>query len=161
MVSQQTRAAGDKKPQAASPAELMRGAQEALREQQFGRAQELLTKACEAEPSNDVFKMYRLWAGFRANALQESEVVELRTIVREKLNDDLLKPFAYYAMGHIMLGEKKEESADKFFRKALELDKNNRDAERHVRLLELRKKSSASDASTNKIFGIEIGGKKS
>ena len=54
--------------------------------------------------------------------------------------------------------EKKEDNADKFFRKAMELDKNNKDAERHVRLLELRKKSAASDAQ-NKIFGIEIGKK--
>lgn len=160
MMSQQTRTAGDK-PQTASPADLMRSAQDALREQQFGRAQELLTKACEAEPDNDIYKMYRLWAGFRANALQEGDIIALRTVVRDKLNDDLHKPFAYYAMGHIMLAEKKEEGADKFFRKAMELDKNNKDAERHVRLLELRKKSAASDAATNKIFGIEIGGKKS
>jgi hypothetical protein len=161
MVSQQSRATGDKKAPAVSPAELMRSAQDAMREQQFGRAQELLTKACEADPSNDIFKMYRLWAAFRANTLQEDDHVAFRTIVRDKLNDDLHKAFAYYAMGHIMLAEKKDDGAEKFFRKAKELDKTNKDAERHVRLLELRKKSAATDGAANKIFGIEIGTKKS
>lgn len=161
MVSQQTRAATDnKKPQPASPAELMRSAQDAMRDQQFGRAQELLARACEAEPTNDVYKMFRLWAAFRANAIQEGDLNALKTVVREKLNDDLHKGFAYYAMGHIMLADKKDDNAEKFFRKAMELDKNNKDAERHVRLLELRKKSAATDAN-NKIFGIDIGGKKS
>jgi len=160
MVSQQTRTAAEKRPQAASAADLMRSAQDALREQQFGRAQELLAKACEVEPANDLYKMYRLWAGFRASALQEADVATLRNLVRDKLGDEQLKGFAHYAMGHLMLVEKKDEAAEKFFRKAKELDKNNRDAERHVRLLELRRKSSASDAAGQKIFGIEIGGPK-
>jgi hypothetical protein len=162
MVSQQARAATtEKKPQAVSPTELMRSAQDALRDQQFGRAQELLARACEADPSNDVYKLYRLWAAFRANTLQEGELASFKALVREKLNDDLQKGFAYYVMGHLMLAEKKEDNAEKFFRKAKELDKNNKDAERHIRLLELRKKSSASDTANNKIFGIDIGGKKS
>jgi len=162
MVSQQTRAAVDsKKPQATSPAELMRGAQDAMREQQFGRAQELLAKACEAEPSNDVFRMFRLWAAFRANALQEGELVTLKNAVRDKLNDDIHKAFAYYAMGHISLGDKKDDNAEKFFRKAMELDKNNKDAERHLRLLEIRRKTAATEGQPQKIFGIEIGPKKS
>jgi hypothetical protein len=159
MVSQQARATTEKKPQPASPAELMRSAQDALRDQQFGRAQELLARACEAEPSNDIYKMFRLWAAFRANALQEGDLTTFKTLVREKMNDDLHKGFAYYAMGHVMLVEKKDDNAEKFFRKAMELDKTNKDAERHVRLLELRKKSAASDNANNKIFGIEIGKK--
>ena len=159
MVSQQARAA-EKKPQGASPAELMRSAQDALREQQFGRAQELFAKASEADPGNGVLKMLRLWAAFRANALQEGELVTLRNAVRDKLNDDAHKPFAYYAMGHISLADKKDEHAEKFFRKAMELDKTNKDAERHLRLLEIRRKTAATEAQGQKIFGIEIGPKK-
>ena len=159
MVSQQTRTA-EKRPQTVSAADLTRSAQDALREQQFGRAQALLATECAAEPANDLYKMYRLWAGFRANALQEADVATLRTLVRDKLGDEQLKGFAHYAMGHIMLVDKKDEAAERFFRKAKELDRNNRDAERHVRLLELRKRGSASDASGQKIFGIEIGGPK-
>jgi hypothetical protein len=162
MVSQQARSTGtEKKPPAVSAADLMRSAQDALRDQQFARAQELLARACEAEPSNDIYKMFRLWAAFRANTAQEAEQTELKTLVRAKLNDDVHKGFAYYAMGHISLVEKKDDAAEKFFRKAMELDKHNKDAERHVRLLELRKKSAASDSANNKIFGIEIGNKKS
>jgi hypothetical protein len=158
-VSQQTRTAGEKKPQTVSAAELMRSAQDALRDQQFGRAQELLARACEAEPANDVYKMYRLWAAFRANAIQEADMIAFKGLVREKLNDDLHKGFAYYALGHIMLADKKDDNAEKFFRKAMEIDKTNKDAERHVRLLQLRNKSAATDTANNKIFGIDIGKK--
>jgi hypothetical protein len=159
MVSQQERATGDKKPQGIGAAELMRSAQDALRDQQFGRAQELLARACDAEPGNDVYKMYRLWAAFRASTIQEADLTALKAIVREKLNDELLKGFAYYAMGHIMLADKKDDHAEKFFRKAMEVDKTNKDAERHVRLLQLRNKSATTETANNKIFGIEIGKK--
>jgi tetratricopeptide (TPR) repeat protein len=161
MASQVARGATDKKGQTVSPAELVRSAQDAMREQQFGRAQELFAKACEAEPSNDVFRMFRLWAAFRANALQEGEIITLKNAVREKLNDDLHKAFAYYAMGHISVSDKKDDAAEKFFRKAMELDKTNKDAERHLRLIEIRRKTAATEGQPQKIFGIEIGPKKS
>lgn len=161
LAGQQARSSGDvsgAQPKQSS-AELMRSARDALREQQYARAQELLVRACEAEPNNETFKMYRLWAGFRAGTLQEAEQVALRTIVRDKINDDAIKPFASYAMGHLMLADKKEDAAEKFFKKALELDKNNRDAERHVRLIGARRKTGSSHEANNKIFGIEIGKK--
>jgi hypothetical protein len=144
-----------------SPADLFRSAHEAMREQQFGRAYEIMRKACEAEPNNEVYSMYSMWAEFRSNALSEEGVAKLRLILREKVSDDQHKGFAYYALGHISLFEKKEEAAEKFFRKAVELNKHNKDAERHLRVLELRRKTAAGQEKSSKIFGIEIKSKKS
>ena len=47
--------------------------------------------------------------------------------------------------------------AEKFSRKAVECDKNNKDAERHLRIIDLRRKTAATEQRSNKIFGIEIG----
>jgi tetratricopeptide (TPR) repeat protein len=134
-------------------------AQEALRDQQFGRAYEHLRKACDAEPNNEVYSMFCMWAAFRANILQGDDINKLRTALRARVSDDEHKAFAYYALGHISLAEKRDDLAEKFFRKAIELNKNNKDAERHLRIIELRRKTAASEQRANKIFGIEIGKK--
>jgi tetratricopeptide (TPR) repeat protein len=157
MAQKQTSA----KNEPVSPADEFRMAQEALRDQQYGRAHEHLRKACEAEPDNEVYAMFGMWAAFRANTLSAEGINKLRTALRGKVSDDLYKGFAYYALGHISLAEKKDDSAEKFFRKAIELDKNNKDAERHMRIIELRRKTAASEQRAGKIFGIEIGIKKS
>lgn len=141
--------------------ELFQKAQEALRDQQFGRAHELLRKACDAAPNNEMYSTYCMWAAFRANVLQGDDLNKLRAALRSKVSDDDLKGFAYYALGHIALHEKKDEAAEKFFRKAVDLDKNNKDAERYLRIIELRRKTAATEQRSNKIFGIEIGSKKS
>jgi tetratricopeptide (TPR) repeat protein len=134
-------------------------AQEALRDQQFGRAYEHLRKACDAEPNNEIYSMYCMWAAFRANTLQGDDVNKLRAALRARVSDDEHKAFAYYALGHISLAEKRDDLAEKFFRKAIEMNKNNKDAERHLRIIELRRKTAASEQRANKIFGIEIGKK--
>ena len=141
-------------------ADAFRAAQEAMREQQFGRAHELMRKACEGDPDNETYSMYSMWAAFRANALRQEELIKLRSLLRDKVSDDLHKGFAYYALGHIALAEKKDDAAEKFFMKAAELDKTNKDAERHVRIIAVRRKSAEQERA-NKIFGIEIGPKKS
>jgi tetratricopeptide (TPR) repeat protein len=159
-------ARSQQKPQPAEPiapptgADFFRAAQEAMREQKFAKACEGMRKACEAEPNNEVYAMYCSWTEFRSNALRDDGVNKLRLLLREKISDDDHKAFAYYALGHIALFEKKDDAAEKFFRKAVELDKHNKDAQRHLRVIELRKKTAEQDRG-NKIFGIEIKSKKS
>jgi hypothetical protein len=144
-----------------TPEELFRQAQEAMRDQQFGRAHDSLRKACDADPNNEMYAMFCMWAAFRAGALKDEEGIgKLRIALRNKVSDDQHKAFAYYALGHVALAEKKDDSAEKFFRKAVEFDKHNKDAERHLRVIELRRKTAATPKN-NKIFGIEIGKKSS
>jgi len=137
-----------------------RQGQEALRDHQFARAHELLRRACELAPSDAALRLQMEWAALRAGALDEEGIGKLRGTLRELVNDNDQKKFAYYALGHVALVEKKDDAAEKFFRKAVELDKNNKDAERHLRIIELRRKSAAEERG-NKIFGIELGKKKS
>jgi hypothetical protein len=141
--------------------EMFRGAQKELRDQQFARAHDLMRKACEAEPENQIYSMYCMYAAMRANTLKQEDINKLRLMLREKVSDDTYKPFAFYALGHVALAEKKDEAAEKFFLKAADLDKNNKDAERYVRILAVKRKSAAENEKSNKIFGIEIGPKKS
>jgi hypothetical protein len=140
--------------------EAFRAAQEALREQQFAKAHELLTRACEAEPGNPAYGMYCMWAAFRSGVLAEAGVNELRTVLRANASEHDHKAFAHYALGHLALAEKKDETAERFFQKAIELDKNNKDAQRHLRLIGLRRKTAASDEKGSKFFGIDIRAKK-
>jgi tetratricopeptide (TPR) repeat protein len=141
-------------------AELFRSAQDAMRDQQFSRAYDIIRKASEADPGNEVFTIYGMWASFRCNTLREEGVNKLRQTLREKVSDDELKAFAYYALGHIALVDKKDDTAEKCFRKAVEFDKHNKDAERHLRIIELRRKSAADQEKSGKFFGIEIKPKK-
>jgi tetratricopeptide (TPR) repeat protein len=143
-------------PAPTDAASQFRAAQEALREQQFPRAYELMKKLCEAAPADERYALYREWAGFRAGALDDDGISKLRLRLREKVSDDQLKGFAYYALGHIAIHEKKDDAAaEKYFRKAVELDKNNKDAQRHLRIIELRQKTAAEEKSS-KIFGIDL-----
>jgi cytochrome c-type biogenesis protein CcmH/NrfG len=120
-----------------------------------------MRKACEAEPDNEIYGMHCMYAALRANALRPEDVNKLRLALRDKVSDDAHKAFAYYALGHVALVEKKDEAAERFFQKAVELDKNNKDAERHLRIIAVRRKTAAEQERSNKIFGIEIGNKKS
>jgi hypothetical protein len=158
---QQQQAQASKAPAPANGQDLLRAAQKELRDQQFARAHDLMRKACEAEPDNQIYSMYCMYAALRANALKQEDVNKLRAMLRDKISDDQHKAFAYNALGHIALAEKKDEAAERFFQKAVELDKNNKDAERYVRIIAVKRKTAAEQEKANKIFGIEIGLKKS
>jgi tetratricopeptide (TPR) repeat protein len=157
---QQQQTQASKAPVAVNGQDMLRAAQKELRDQQFARAHELMRKACEADPENQIYSMYCMYAALRANALKQDDINKLRLMLRDKISDDQHKGFAYYALGHVALMEKKDDAAEKFFQKAVELDKNNKDAERYARIIAVKRKTAAEQEKANKIFGIEIGPKK-
>jgi tetratricopeptide (TPR) repeat protein len=137
-------------------------AERALRDQRFGKAHDILKQLVKEDPDNELNELhqtYMYWAAFRAKRASEDDKKELRKQLRTLASDELHRGFAAYALGHLALDEKREDQAEKYFRKAIELDRNNRDAERHLRILELKKKTAESERN-NKIFGIEISRKK-
>jgi Tfp pilus assembly protein PilF len=158
---QQQQTQASKAPAPVSGQDMLRAAQKELRDQQFARAHDLMRKACESDPENQIYSMYCMYAALRANALKQEDINKLRLMLRDKISDDQHKGFAYYALGHVALVEKKDEAAEKFFMKAVELDKNNKDAERYMRIIGVKRKTAAEQEKSNKIFGIEIGTKKS
>ena len=138
-----------------------RDAERALLDQQYDKAHDMFKELALAEPDNERHKPFLLYAALRCQRATDEDLKELRKALRDLTNDDELKGFAAHALGHLALSEKKDDQAEKYFRKATELDKRNKDAERHLRILELKRKTAAQEKNANKIFGIEITRKKS
>jgi len=144
-------------PRAVDAAEVFRQGMELLRGEQWARALTLLTQAAEAAPENVPGRMYMLWAGFKASPQpSETLVQDLRVACRDQLQSEDHRGAAYYYLAHMALHGKKDEQAEKFFRKAASLDKNNKDAERHLLILERRREHAAKANKGNKMFGIEL-----
>ena len=62
-----------------------------------------MRKACEAQPDNEVYAMYSLWAALRSNNIKEDGITKLRSLLRARVSDDEYKKFTYYALGHLSL----------------------------------------------------------
>jgi tetratricopeptide (TPR) repeat protein len=144
-------------PRTVDAPDAFRQGMELLRDQQWARAQVLLTQASEAAPENATYRLHMLWASFKAPREPSAEVMnELRNACRDQLQSDDNRGHAYYYLGHMALHAKKDDQAEKFFRKALSRDKNNKDAERHLLILERRREHAAKANKGNKMFGIEL-----
>jgi hypothetical protein len=141
----------------------LRQAQDMLRDQHYARAEEVLRGLSEFEPSNELFRTLRLWAKFRAQPeLDDAQLGELVDLAKKLIQTPEHGPFACYMLGHLYMAEKKDELAEKYFRRAHAADKTNKDAERHLLILERRKQQAAEaeTSSNRKIFGIAISSNK-
>lgn len=141
------------------PATELRQARGLLRDQQYSRAEEILRGLTLQDPQNDVYRAYHLWSRLRAHPeADETHAGELLDLAKKLVQDSEHGPFAVYMLGHLYLNAKKDELAEKYFRRAHAADKTNKDAERHLLILERRKQNAAeAEAAANrKIFGITI-----
>jgi tetratricopeptide (TPR) repeat protein len=144
------------------PARELRQAQESLRDGQYARAEEQLRGLVEQSPNDDVLRAYHMWAQFRASqALDAAQISKLRDLAKRLISDEEHAGFACYVLAHIYLADKKDDQAEKYFRKAHALDKTNKDAERHIVILERRKQhaNEAETGSQRKFLGISLGKK--
>jgi len=139
----------------------LRQVQELVREQHYARAEEIARELLEDEPANELFRAHYLWCKFRALPDNEAQSSELLDLAKKLAQTPEHGGFACYVLGHLYLAAKKDELAEKYFRRAQTADKTNKDAERHVLILERRKQQAIEAESTNnrKIFGITIAGK--
>jgi tetratricopeptide (TPR) repeat protein len=141
----------------------LRQAQDMLRDQHYARAEDILRGLSEFEPGNELFRTLRLWAKFRAQPEQDdAQISELVDLAKKLIQTPEHGPFACYMLGHLYMAGKKDELAEKYFRRAHTADKTNKDAERHLLILERRKQQAAEaeSASNRKIFGIAISSNK-
>jgi tetratricopeptide (TPR) repeat protein len=143
------------------PTRTLRQAQELVRDQHYARAEELVRELLEQEPGNELFRAHYLWAKFRAQPDGEAQAGELLDLAKKLVQVPEHGAFACYVLAHLYLAAKKDELAEKYFRRALTADKTNKDAERYVLILERRKQQAAEAETTSnrKIFGISIAGK--
>jgi len=140
----------------------LREARALLLAQQHGRAEKLLEPLAQREPNDDVIRAYLAWARWRAQpeASSEAQADELRDLAKKLLSETEHAGFASYMLGHLFLHAKRDDLAEKFFRRAHTVDRNNRDAHRHLMILERRKSGADASAANRKIFGIQISGPK-
>ena len=149
-------------PNRKDPAKVLRQAQDLLREQHYARAEEQLRELIELEPANELYRTYYLWARHRAQPeTDEAQIKALVELAKKLTSDSDHGPFACYVLGHMFLALKKDDLAEKYFRRAHAADKNNKDAERHLLIIERRKQlaAEAEAAANRKIFGITIASK--
>jgi len=130
-------------------------AQAELKKQAFDKALEHMSKAVAADPENEIFQAYHLWAAVRSASKPDAEkMTTLRGLLRSYVSNEDHKAFALHALGHMAFADGHDDKALKFLRKALEADAKNKDAERYLRIVERRKGSKTGEPQ--KIFGIEL-----
>jgi hypothetical protein len=137
----------------------LRQARELLREQHYVRAEELLRALLLQEPDNAAVRAYHLWSRVRAQSQADDKLVEeLRDAAKKLVSESEHTAFASYVLGHIYFNAKKDDLAEKFFKRAHAGDRSNKDAERHVLILERRKQlaADAESAANRKLFGIQL-----
>lgn len=110
----------------------------------FPRAVEQLKRAVELVPGAKEYALHAQWAEYAADAtLDEAQrkkaLVELGTAAGAALGELPDLGFAHYVLGQVRLFVGNEDQAKKFFRRARQLDPALVDAERQLRILELRK----------------------
>ncbi|HET8934347.1 MAG TPA: hypothetical protein VFN67_12945, partial [Polyangiales bacterium] len=136
----------------------LREARNLLQAQQYARAEKLLAGLVELEPANEAYKTYHLWSRWRAQP-EAAETIsnELRDNAKKLIGNAEHAAFAVYVLGHVYLHEKRDDLAEKFFKRAHAADKGNKDAERHLLILERRKQAAAEGSNANrKLFGIQL-----
>jgi tetratricopeptide (TPR) repeat protein len=137
----------------------MREARSLLHAQHYSRAEKILASLVEIEPQNELFRTYHLWARWRAQPeTGEPLLEELQELAKKLLSQSEHAAFAAYALGHLFLHSKRDDLAEKFFKRAHTADRTNKDAERHLLILERRKQAAAEGGAgaNRKLFGIQL-----
>ncbi|HSQ62089.1 MAG TPA: DUF4388 domain-containing protein [Polyangiaceae bacterium] len=121
-----------------------------LRSNSLARAAEELRRAAELVPDSREYTLFAKWAEF-ANEQSKLEAAEkgaalasLEVSAEAALEQVTDLGFAHYVLGQVYLNEGDEERALRSFKRGARLDPELIDADRHVRLLELRRRRSSS-----------------
>jgi hypothetical protein len=139
------------------PARELREARGLLHAQQYARADKLLTSLVELEPQNELYKTYQLWARWRAQPeAANAPLGQLEELAKKLLGEKEHAAFVAYVLGHLNFHHKRDEIAEKYFKRAHAADRSNKDAERHLLILERRKQGADASSNNRKLFGIQL-----
>ena len=124
-----------------------------LRTGALARAAQELRQAAELLPAATEYAFHAQWAEF-ANEQASLDETKRRAALKALVTsaEAILEQvpdlgFAYYVLGQVQLHEGHDEAARRNFRRAHRLDAELVDAERHLRLLEVRKRGSTPSKS--------------
>ena len=112
-----------------------------LRNGDFARALPLLKQAEELE-NRPRYSAYRIWTAYLVAPTKMSDSTEKDLVTLCKRNPDL--SLAAYLLGNYYLREKNTKRAEKLFEKALDIDPQNIDAARQLRILRMRQQTETS-----------------
>ena len=131
------------------------GVQE-FREARYKRAFTLIEGAHEAEPSNMLYQTYYAYLLFMLNPEEKEESEKLLRQALES-EDKLALPEANLFMGYIYKasgGPRDLQRSYRHFKVALQLNPSSHEAEREVRLYEMRSKQDSNPRQQNEVGGF-------
>lgn len=119
-----------------------RGKRELTNGAPINRAVAKLRKASELCPDVIEYSVHAEWAELLGTAdehLAQQQRTALEASVDRALREDPRFAFGYYVKGRLLLIRGEEQQAMRAFRKCVQLDPNDRDAERYLRVLRSRR----------------------
>lgn len=111
-----------------------REGRKALDERDFERAYELLDLAVQQDPHQTVYRMYRGWAHFQCADDRQGRA-EAQDEIKAALVDDRSKDVGYILLGHICRERGDDATAERLYRKALDVNPRNAEARRYLQAL--------------------------
>jgi CheY-like chemotaxis protein/Flp pilus assembly protein TadD len=130
-----------------------REGRKALDERDFERAFELLDLAVQQDPHQTVYRMYRGWAHFQCADDREGRA-EAQDEIKAALVDDRSKDVGYILLGHICRERGDDATAERLYRKALDVNPRNAEARRYLQVLRPSTgEKEDGDKKTDTFFG--------
>lgn len=128
-----------------------------MRRRDWAKALELVEKAVELNPDDQLYKATKGWVTFHLHKRNEGKVKEAVEILKQAVKAQENLPIAYSYIGQIHFAREEHAEAKKWFKKCLEWDSNNVEAARLLRLVNSRQEKK--NAGLGGFFGKLFGGK--
>jgi tetratricopeptide (TPR) repeat protein len=114
-----------------------------LRNGEFARALPMFEEADKLQPKAR-YRAYTAWCSYLANPkLRETVEHDLVQLTKQNADDALM----YYLLGNFYMREKNEKRATACYEKALEIDSQNIDAARQLRIIRMRQRQKTTESS--------------
>jgi CheY-like chemotaxis protein/curved DNA-binding protein CbpA len=114
-----------------------------LRNAEFARALPMFEEAEKLEPKAR-YSAYRAWCSYLANPKKRESVERDLSSLAKQHGDDALM---YYLLGNFYMRENDENRATTCYDRALEVDPQNIDAARQLRIIRMRQRQKSSESS--------------
>jgi curved DNA-binding protein CbpA len=115
----------------------------ALRRGNFAQAQELFKKAIEGNPDEAEHHAYFAWAQWQASPNKDATLAQAKQVLAKSLEINPQCAPAYYFLGHVYNHAQDYGRSIAQFQRALELRPGWTEAERELRVLEMRRQKGA------------------
>jgi curved DNA-binding protein CbpA len=110
-----------------------------MKKKDFQKAREFFKYAAESDPSTGSYRASLAWAMFADPDFDKQQgLAKAHALVMEALNAKTIDAQTHYIAGQIMKARGEVTEAEHHFRAAVKMDKKHQDAQRELRLIEMR-----------------------